>query len=143
MYICVDFDGTIVDHALPEIGKPVPHAIKWLTRFMDMGADLILFTMRSDGQKYGSILTEAVNYLYNNGIKLYGINENPSQNNWTDSPKPFAHFYIDDAAVGCPLIHPAGFRRPCVNWKKVGKLVEAELSSHLKYSISYRQRSNK
>ena len=143
MYICVDFDGTIVDHALPEIGRPVPHAIKWLHRFTEMGADLILFTMRSDGQKYGSILTDAVNYLNKNGIELYGVNENPSQSKWSDSPKPFAHFYIDDAAVGCPLIHPTGFRRPCVNWKKVGKYVESELSAHLKYSIKYRHTNNK
>lgn len=30
MYICVDFDGTLVDHRYPEIGKPVPGAIGWL-----------------------------------------------------------------------------------------------------------------
>lgn len=130
MYICIDFDGTIVDHALPELGQPVPHAIKWLKRFTNLGAKLILFTMRADGQKHGDVLTDAVNYLKDNGIELYGINENPAQKSWTSSPKPFAHFYIDDAAVGCPLIHPAGFRRPCVNWKKVGKFVEAELSKY-------------
>ena len=32
MYICVDFDGTVVDHRYPEIGEPVPAAIKWLLR---------------------------------------------------------------------------------------------------------------
>lgn len=129
MYICIDFDGTIVDHAFPEIGKPVPHAIKWLKRFTELGADLILFTMRSDGQKHGDVLTDAVNYLKDNGIELFGINENPSQTTWTDSPKAYGHIYIDDAAVGCPLIQPAGFYRPCVDWKKVGKYVEAELSA--------------
>jgi len=24
MYICIDFDGTIVDHRFPEIGPPAP-----------------------------------------------------------------------------------------------------------------------
>jgi hypothetical protein len=129
MYICVDFDGTIVDHAFPKIGQPVPHAIKWLKRFTELGADLILFTTRSDGQKYGDVLTDAVNYLKENGIELFGVNKNPSQIAWTNSPKAYGHFYIDDAAVGCPLIHPAGFYRPCVNWKKVGKYVAAELSA--------------
>lgn len=143
MYICVDFDGTIVDHALPKIGKPVPHAIEWLKKFNDMGADLILFTMRSDGQKYGNILTDAVNYLKDNGVELFGVNENPSQNRWSNSPKPFAHFYIDDAAVGCPLIHPAGFRRPCVNWKKVGKHIVPELSSYIKYNFEYQRLAKK
>jgi len=127
MYICVDFDGTIVDHAFPAIGKPVPHAIKWLKRFTLLGANLILFTTRSDGQKFGDVLTDAVNYLKSNDIELFGININPTQTTWTSSPKPFGHFYIDDAAVGCPLIHPKGFIRPCVNWKKVGKFVEKNL----------------
>ena len=130
MYICVDFDGTIVDHAFPKIGKPVPHAIKWLTKFTEFNAKLILFTTRHDGEKFGNVLTNAVDYLKNNGIELYGINNNPSQTSWTGSPKPFAHFYIDDAAIGCPLIHPVGFNRPCVNWKKVGKYVTAELSRY-------------
>ncbi len=143
MYICVDFDGTIVDHALPKIGQPVPHAIKWLTKFNEMGAKLILFTMRSDGPKHGNILTEAVNYLKENGVELYGVNKNPSQNGWSDSPKPFAHFYIDDAAVGCPLIHPKGFRRPCVNWKKVGKYIAPELSSYIRYNFEYQQLTKK
>jgi len=139
MYICVDFDGTIVDHALPKIGKPVPHAIKWLKKFTEFDAKLILFTMRSDGYKFGDILSDAVNYLKENGIELYGVNENPSQNGWSNSPKPFAHIYIDDAAVGCPLIHPAGFIRPCVNWKKVGKYVEAELSAYIRYNFKYQK----
>ena len=38
---------------------------------------------------------------------------------WTTSPKAFAHVYIDDAAYGCPLLHPPGFHRPCVNWAAI------------------------
>jgi len=49
MYICIDFDGTIVDHRFPEIGPPVPGAVEWMLRFQEAGAKLILFTMRSDG----------------------------------------------------------------------------------------------
>lgn len=124
MFICLDFDGTVVDHKFPEIGEPVPNAIKWLKRFNQQGADLILFTMRSDGKKYGPVLTNALNYLKDNGIVLYAVNENPSQSNWTNSPKAFGHFYIDDSAVGCPLIHPEGFNRPCVDWEKVGNYID-------------------
>jgi hypothetical protein len=125
MFICVDFDGTIVDHAYPQLGKPVPYAIEWLQRFNSHGADIILFTMRSDIKKQGLLLTEAVNYLQNNNVILYGVNENKSQNSWTKSPKAFGDFYVDDSAVGCPLIHPKGFIRPCVDWKKVGKYIES------------------
>ena len=124
MYICVDFDGTVVDHRYPDIGEPVPLAIKWLQRLQDCGARLILFTMRSDNPRTGNLLTDAVEYLEKNGIKLYGINTNPDQKVWTSSPKAYANVYVDDLAFGCPLLHPKGFARPCVDWKKVGPQLE-------------------
>ena len=54
------------------------------------------------------------------GIKLFGINTNPNQLSWTESPKAYADIYVDDAAFGCPLIRPEGFKRPCVDWETVG-----------------------
>jgi predicted HAD superfamily phosphohydrolase YqeG len=125
MFICVDFDGTIVDHQYPEIGQPVPNALKWLKTFNEQGANIILFTMRSDEKKKRPVLTEAVDYLKANGIKLFAVNENPTQASWTNSPKAYGHFYIDDSAVGCPLIHPEGFSRPCVDWEKIGEYMDA------------------
>jgi hypothetical protein len=124
MYICVDFDGTIVDHRFPEIGEPVPDAIKWLKRLHKCGAKLILYTMRSDGGAMGNTLTAALQYLASEGITLFAVNQNPSQREWTSSPKVYAELYIDDAAYGCPLIKPKAFARPCVDWKKVGPQVE-------------------
>lgn len=120
MYICIDFDGTIVDHRFPEIGPPVPGALEWLSKFQAAGARLILFTMRSDGGRNGDVLSAAVAYLQENGIQLYGINENPTQVHWTSSPKAYGQLYIDDAAFGCPLIELEGFQRPCVDWSVVG-----------------------
>jgi len=122
--LAVDFDGTIVDNIFPKIGKPVPGAIEWLKEFQGMDAKLILFTVRSDGQKHGPVLTKARKYIEQNKIKLYGVNKNPSQRIWTYSPKPYANIYIDDAAFGCPLIHPKDFVRPCVNWDIVGPAVK-------------------
>jgi hypothetical protein len=124
MYICIDFDGTIVDHRYPEIGEPVPMAIKWLLRLQSCGAKLILFTMRSNDPQFGNLLTDAVEYLEKNGIKLFGINSNPDQKTWTVSPKAYGHIYVDDSAFGCPLVQPKGFARPCVDWKKVGPQLE-------------------
>lgn len=120
MFICVDFDGTIVDHCFPEIGAEAPGAIHWLTRLQDQGAKLILFTMRSDTSFGGPMLSDAVDFLERRGIKLFGINTNPNQLSWTESPKAYADIYVDDAAFGCPLIRPEGFRRPCVDWETVG-----------------------
>lgn len=131
MFICVDFDGTIVDHRYPDIGQPVPDAIKWLKILHRHGAKLILYTMRSDEGVSGSSLTDAVNYLRSEGVQLFAANRNPGQEDWTSSPKVYADVYIDDAAFGCPLIMPRGFARPCVNWKEVGPAVEHMCLSRL------------
>ena len=120
MYICVDFDGTIVDHRYPNIGEPVPGAIKWLKEWQKNGAKIILFTMRSSNQEERDLLQAAVQFIENYGIKLYGVNENPDQRSWSRSPKAYAHIYVDDAAAGCPTIHPTGFARPCVDWGIIG-----------------------
>ena len=51
---------------------------------------------------------------------MYGVNENPSQKSWTDSPKPYCHLYIDDAALGVPLeSNPHVSSRPYVDWVRV------------------------
>jgi hypothetical protein len=124
MFVCVDFDGTIVDHCFPEMGKPVPGALKWLKRLNGYGVRIILFTMRSNSEMFKTALSDALEYLESNGIILFAVNENPTQLGWTSSPKAYAHLYIDDSAFGCPLTHPKGFKRPCVDWSKVGPQVE-------------------
>lgn len=135
MYIGLDFDGTVVDHRYPEIGAPVEGAIDWLKRFHELGAQLILHTVRSDsdGQSDGP-LTQAVNYLTEQGVVLSGVNSNPTQSHWSTSPKVFAEIYIDDAAFGCPLVHPEGFARRCVDWSIVGSGVESLLKANRKPS---------
>ncbi len=80
--------------------------------------------MRGDGLKDQNVLQEAVDYIEKNGIELYGINRNPDQDSWTNSPKAYGEVYVDDAAFGCPLIEVKGFGRPCVDWKKVGPHLE-------------------
>jgi hypothetical protein len=113
MIIAVDFDGTVVDHRYPEVGPDVPGAVEALHKLVNASHVLILWTMRS-----GERLIEAVRWYSDNGLPLFGINNNPNQL-WTTSPKAFAHVYIDDAAYGCPLIHPPDFHRPCVNWAAI------------------------
>jgi len=122
-YVCVDFDGTVVDHAFPDIGRPVPQALPWLKLYATRGASIILHTVRSNTGAHGDALTQAVSYLQKNNVPLFGVNENPDQKEWSLSPKPYGHVYIDDAAVGCPLVHPDGFARPCVDWSVVGPTV--------------------
>ncbi len=126
LVIAVDFDGTIVEHKYPDIGKPVPGAIEWMKSFQAAGAKLILWTMRSHGREDGSNpLQEAIDYCANNGVEFWGVNSNPDQHTWTQSPKAYANVYIDDAALGCPLAMTLGPKdaKPSVDWSIVGPAV--------------------
>lgn len=123
MYICVDIDGTVVKHTSPlSVDRPVPGALDVLRELVDAGHKLIPFTMRSNkgGKNY---LTEAVDYLEDNGIELFGIQKNPTQWSWTSSPKAYGHIYIDDAALGCPLLQDNKETRPYVDWVKIREML--------------------
>jgi hypothetical protein len=113
MVLALDFDGTLVKHKYPNIGEDIG-ALPVLRRFIDEGWLFVLNTMRS-----GKTLDEAVNWCESKGILLFGVNENPTQKEWTQSPKVYAHLYIDDAAAGVPLIKDPGFGRPYIDWSKL------------------------
>lgn len=112
VYVAVDFDGTCVTHEYPEVGRDIG-AIPVLHRIAATGAKLILWTMRS-----GDKLADAVRWFEEAGLHLYGVNRNPSQD-WSDSPKAYAHLYIDDAALGAPLVPGEGDERPHIDWVAV------------------------
>lgn len=131
MIIAVDFDGTCVTHEFPKVGKDIG-AVSVLKNMVERGHKLILFTMRSH-KKEGvddpnfpekemkfetDVLDDAINWFNKNDIPLWGINENPEQSSWTNSPKPYAHIYIDDTALGCPLIK-GNHKKPYVHWDLV------------------------
>ena len=116
--VAVDFDGTVVEHRYPEIGETVPGAIETLQWLNEQKVKIILWTIRS-----GKELDEAVAMLKDNGIEIYGINKTPGQWHWSKSPKAYAQHYIDDAALGCPLIYPESGERPYVDWKVMRELV--------------------
>ncbi len=132
MIICVDFDGTIAEHEFPDIGAPVPGAFEWMKKWQDAGAKLVLWTMRSDGRtadgskENGPVLTDAVEFCRRNGVEFWGVNRNPQQGGWTQSPKAYANLYVDDAAFGCPLQESRkSSNRPMVDWSVVGPAVLA------------------
>ena len=118
----IDFDGTCVTHAYPFIGEDIG-SVPVLKDLVECGHKLILWTMRS-----GTQLDEAVEWFANNSIPLYGIQKNPTQGTWTTSPKAYAQIYIDDAALGCPLINRTDEGsidqlRAYVDWTKVRKIL--------------------
>ena len=116
MIIAIDFDGTCVTHEYPEVGRDIG-AAEVIRKFVARGDQIILFTMRS-----GDKLQDACDWFHENNIPLFGINGNPEQHTWTSSPKPYAQVYIDDAALGVPLMRPKT-GRPYVHWNAVAEMM--------------------
>lgn len=110
--IAIDFDGTCVTHEYPKVGKDIG-AVPVIKKLVKYGHSIVLFTMRHDDG-----LKVTVQWFADNDIPLYGVNVNPTQHEWTNSPKAYANVYIDDAALGCPLVYPDE-GRPYVDWTRV------------------------
>ncbi len=72
----------------------------------------------------GEELNDSINWFDKYGIPLFGIQINPTQKSWTTSNKCYAQVYIDDAALGTPLIYDHEFHdRPYVDWKEIRSLL--------------------
>ena len=98
MTIAVDFDGTIVTHAYPQIGKPIPFAIDTLKRLQQEDHhQLILWTCRE-----GELLQEAIDYCASRGLEFYAVNSNfPEEtSDIVRARKLEADLFIDDRNLG-------------------------------------------
>mgnify|MGYP000003737650 FL=1 len=96
MIIAVDFDGTIVEHEYPRIGRERPFAVATLKQFKADGHILILWTYRE-----GTPLEEAVEWCRRRGLEFHCVNSNdPFDNASTGPRKIHADIYIDDRNVG-------------------------------------------
>ena len=111
--IAVDFDGTIVEHAYPRIGKEMLFAFDTLKALQRKGHKLILWTFRD-----GDMLDEAVEYCRANGVEFYAVNKSypEEQFDLSISRKINADLFIDDRNVGgflgwshiWQILHPEG-----------------------------------
>jgi hydroxymethylpyrimidine pyrophosphatase-like HAD family hydrolase len=110
--IAIDFDGTIVEHAFPEIGKEMLFAFETLKALQKKGHVLILWTFR-----HGKELDEAVEFCRLNGIEFYAVNKNYPEEEWNKevSRKIQADIFIDDRNIG-------GFQ----GWSKVWQMLHPE-----------------
>jgi hydroxymethylpyrimidine pyrophosphatase-like HAD family hydrolase len=112
MKIAVDFDGTIVDHEYPKIGKTKLFAFETLKALQKRGDLLILWTFRS-----GKELQDAVEFCKQNGVEFYAVNKNYPEEIYDDSisRKIEADIFIDDRNVG-------GF----LGWSKIWQLLNPD-----------------
>ena len=97
MTIAVDFDGTIVEHKYPEIGKEKPFAIQTLRTLQQEGNRIILFTSRE-----GELLEDAVAYCHKKGLDFFAVNSNQPADALfpRQTTKVIADVYIDDKNLG-------------------------------------------
>lgn len=106
MLIAIDFDGTIVKHAFPRIGEPMPRAFEVIKRLKEAGHKLILWTCREDegfniNRQY---LSDAVKFCKENGVEFDAVNETIQGEEFRDPKydqrKPYCHLFIDDRNLG-------------------------------------------
>jgi len=98
MIIAVDFDGTIVTHEYPKIGREIPFAIDTLKRLQQSPEyQLILWTVRE-----GKELDEALDYCRNRGLEFYAVNSNyPEEEAEHNEPRKLkADLFLDDRNLG-------------------------------------------
>ena len=99
MVIAVDFDGTIVEHRYPEIGREVPFATDTLKMLMREQHKLILWSVRE-----GKLLQDAVDWCRAKGVEFYAVNkdypEEDEEKNAHFSRKIKADYFIDDRNIG-------------------------------------------
>ena len=98
MTIAVDFDGTIVTHEYPKIGRDIPFAIDTLKCLQkDFQVILVMWTVRE-----GRLLDEAVEYCRERGLEFYAVNANyPEENEREQQPRKLkADLFIDDRNLG-------------------------------------------
>jgi hypothetical protein len=106
LIIAVDFDGTIVEHDFPHIGKLMPDAKNVINKLHNDGHKIIVWTCRNNTEpRYPDWIDAPVRsvmkFLEKSGIHFDCINENhPDMGFWLDSRKVFADIYIDDRNIG-------------------------------------------
>jgi len=132
MIIGIDFDGTCVTHEYPFVGKDIG-AVPVLKDLVKAGHQLILYTMRSEMPGISPVthklenggLQDAINWFKENGIDLFAVQTNPTQHEWTSSPKCYFHLCIDDNTLGAPLtINREVCSRPFIDWIRARKMLE-------------------
>lgn len=98
MKIAVDFDGTIVEHCYPQIGKEIPFAVDTLKMLQRDGHWLILWSVRE-----GKLLEEAVEWCKARGLEFYAVNSDYPEGDAPDGKrarKLNAEMFIDDRNLG-------------------------------------------
>lgn len=126
--IFLDFDGTVVEHAFPEIYAASPGSIEVIRKLQNAGHSIILNTYRAElGAHY---LEAAIEFLTMEDHGLKPLDEirdfklNPPD--WDlEKSIAFGVLFIDDISEGIPLTPNRAFNDGfMVDWKVLDELFE-------------------
>ncbi len=126
--IAVDFDGTIVEHNFPEIGREMLFAFDTLKALQKKGHRIILWTFRT-----GKFLDEAVAYCHRHGMDFYAVNKSfPEEELSGDNPRKIqADLFIDDRNLG-------GFP----GWSKVWQMLHPDSGEFIHKLVNQKAHEN-
>lgn len=99
--VAVDFDGTLVEDAFPEIGRENPEMFELCKQLKEQGIRLILWTSRANDNEMRN-LDRAVEFCRSKGLEFDAVNENLKEVREMfggDTRKVYADLYIDDKAI--------------------------------------------
>lgn len=123
--LAVDFDGTVVTHMYPQIGKEADDCVRVLKRVQEAGHKIVLWTCReTDPEAKTDYLRAAVEWMYESGLKLHNVNDTRESDDFRNPQglrrKVLADCYIDDRNIGIPK------KFGCVDWSWVEAQLEKD-----------------
>ena len=124
MVIYLDFDGTVVEHAFPQIGAPNPCCFEVLRKLQAAGHSIILNSVRCNIG--GHCLREAFTYLKASNLVEPVTESVPEKIHPPDwdlaKSKSSGNLFIDDVAGKIPLRDTVVIRdSKMVDWEEVGR----------------------
>ena len=130
--IGLDFNGTCVTYDYPKaVGRDIG-AVPVLRRLLEAGHEFVLMTCLTPANHSvhvrKELYDEMIEWFRKNDIPIIGVNVNPYQDPLEFPPhagKVRCDLYIDDHALGVPLIYDESFSsRPFVDWPNVEYMLE-------------------
>jgi haloacid dehalogenase-like hydrolase len=120
MNIYLDFDGTVVEHDYPQIGKLNPNSLEVIKKLQEAGHTIILNTMRAEFDD--DSMQEAFDFINQNesvtGIRISRQTERKIYPPEWNLDKIKDEIYIDDIAANIPLIK-ASVGEFMVDWLEI------------------------
>jgi len=130
MTIYLDFDGTVVEHEFPQIGRNNFGCMEVILKLQEAGHRIILNTYRADSAD--GTLEKALNYLNEDSFMFFKDRETeiqqitehtsnklyPAAWNWNDMLESKIIF-IDDITPGIPLKKCCMVQGNMVDWKEL------------------------